>query len=174
MNLRFIEFCRYAKKGHTGQDWTQLQWTFEAVPVSQHFPCGVRAKYRKYTADEVIQIIANETTPGGFDVFDVDVRDYPAATDVYPEGMHILSSLPENDTEFVPESFVSGSRQVLVDVVNAVAKKWGRTQPAILEDWIKFRDEIAPQSDDAAEYCRIHGLHIPLKVCSMCMMLLIV
>ncbi len=134
------------------------------MPISEHFPCGVCTTYRKYTSDEVIQIISNPDSPGGFDIFNVEVRDYPAACGDYPAGMHILTSLPENDTEFVPDSFVAGSRQTLVDVVNAIEKKWGRTQPEILHDWVKFRDELAPQSDDSSEYCRQHGLHVPLKV----------
>ncbi len=155
---------RYAKKSQKGQDWTQLQWTFDAVPISEHFPCGVSVKYRKYSRDEVVQITPNADAPGGFDIFDVEVRDFPLASETCPAGMHILTSLPNNDDVFVPESFISGSRQTLVDVVNAVQRKWGRTQPAIYEDWIKFRDELSPQSDDATEYCRQHGLHIPLKV----------
>jgi hypothetical protein len=129
----------------------------------------VRAKYRKYSSDEVVIITANADSPGGFDVFDVDVSGYPAAYEDIPAGMHILTSLPNNDEDvFVPEAFVSGSRETLIDVVKAVDKKWGRTMPAVLDDWIKFRDDIAPQSDDAAEYCRAHGLYVPLKVFNFC------
>jgi hypothetical protein len=114
--------------------------------------------------DEVTQLIPNGDTPGGFEIFNIEVHDYPSAFGDFPAGMHILSSLPDNDTEFEPDAFLSGSRQTLVDVVHAVEKKWGRTQPEVVADWIKFRDELAPQSDDASEYCREHGLYIPLKV----------
>jgi hypothetical protein len=149
-----------------------LQWIFEAVPISEHFPCGARAKYRKYSSDEVVQILANPDSPGGFDVFDVEVSDYPAAYEDSPAGMHILNSLPNNDDDgFVPEAFVSGSRQTLLDVVTAVQKKWGRTMPAVLNDWINFRDELAPQSDDAVDYCQSHGLYVPLKVVNFCFLI---
>lgn len=99
-----------------------MQWTFEAVPSSEHFPCGVRATYRKYSADEVIQIIANAESPGGFDVFDLEIANYPVGSGECPPGMHILMLLPEDDQEFEPEPFVSGSRQTLIDVVKAVEK----------------------------------------------------
>jgi hypothetical protein len=159
-----IVCIRYAKRSRTGMDWTQLQWTFESVPVSDYFPCGVRTKYRKYSADEVIQIVPNADTPGGYDIFDLEIKDYPAAFDDQPEGMHVLERLPNEADEFVPNAFVQGSRQVLCDVVKAVENKWGRTQPLIFQDWKQFCDEVAPQSDDANEYCRTHGLKIPLKV----------
>jgi hypothetical protein len=147
-------------------DWTQLQWTFESVPISHHFPCGVKTIYRKYSADEVIQIVPNSETPGGFDIFDLEVFDYPTASDDHPAGMHVLEQLPKEEDEFVPTAFVQGSRQALCDVVKAVESKWGRTQPLLYRDWKQFCDEEAPQSDDANEYCRNKGLNIPLKVLS--------
>ena len=45
------KFGRYCK-----EEWTQLQWKFEAVAVSVYFPLGVKTMYRRYTADEVIII----------------------------------------------------------------------------------------------------------------------
>jgi hypothetical protein len=44
--------CRYAK-GH----WTQLQWIFEAVPVSHYFPLGAKTTYRSYSKFDVIEIV---------------------------------------------------------------------------------------------------------------------
>jgi hypothetical protein len=78
-------FGRYAKSVG-GNDWTQLQWTFEAVPESLHFPCGVKATYRKYSADEVILITEDPNGRGGVKVVDMDVVIYPAAAAGIPAG----------------------------------------------------------------------------------------
>ncbi len=38
----------YAKK-----EWTQLQFFFDATEKSEHFPCGVRTRYRAFSQDKV-------------------------------------------------------------------------------------------------------------------------
>jgi hypothetical protein len=154
---------RYAKRGRTGQDWTQLQWTFVAVPMSVHFPCGVKTTYRKYACDEVILIMKNKDSPTGFEVCDLKVADFPALATDCPAGMHVLHSLPTVGVNMEPEPFVTGSRQVLEDVVKQVAKKFGNSHPEVLLEWIQFRDEAAPQNDNANDYCSQNGLSIPLK-----------
>lgn len=45
-------FGSYAKG-----EYTQLQFTFEAVAVSESFPLGVKVLYRAYSADEVYEIV---------------------------------------------------------------------------------------------------------------------
>jgi hypothetical protein len=38
----------YAKK-----EWTQLQFFFDATEKSEHFPCGVKTRYRAFSQDKV-------------------------------------------------------------------------------------------------------------------------
>jgi hypothetical protein len=45
------QLSRYAKG-----KWTQLVFNFNATPVSEHFPCGVKTTYRAYSQDEVVLI----------------------------------------------------------------------------------------------------------------------
>jgi hypothetical protein len=52
------EFERFAK-----QKWTQLEFTFEAVPVSEQFPNGVKVTYRPFCADEAILIVTDSKAP---------------------------------------------------------------------------------------------------------------
>ena len=44
-------FGDYAKSDHT-----QLQFSFESVPVSSFFPTGVKVTYRKYSSEEVVEL----------------------------------------------------------------------------------------------------------------------
>jgi hypothetical protein len=45
------EFSRYAKLEHT-----QLQFIFEAVPISPMFPLGCKTTYRAYSCDQSIEL----------------------------------------------------------------------------------------------------------------------
>jgi len=44
-------FSRYVKT-----KWTQLQFRFEAVEISDHFPLGVKTTYRRYAKDNVPRV----------------------------------------------------------------------------------------------------------------------
>ena len=109
------DFSRYAKVGRNGDDWTQLQFIFESVPVSDYFPCGVKTTYRKFSADSVILI--QEVSAGkpedGFTLKDAEVRTYPAAREGHPEGFSIITQLPPPDRLMEPDPFVLGSRALL-------------------------------------------------------------
>ena len=37
-------------------EWTQHQYRFEAVTISDHFPNGVKFTYRKFSCDKVVVI----------------------------------------------------------------------------------------------------------------------
>ena len=54
------KFGRYAKL-----EWTQLEFTFEAVEVSEFFPLGVKMTYRPFCQDEVIRIVKDHQSPAG-------------------------------------------------------------------------------------------------------------
>eukprot|EP01036_Dinobryon_divergens_P034074 gene34074-44025_t len=108
-----MNFGRYAK-----MEWTQLQFIFEAVPVDvDNFPLGVKTTYRRYSADEVIEIKPDADDECGFQEYCVESRTYPLATEgsetqpARPAGMYLLRSMPTPDKikpiEFakeVPES----------------------------------------------------------------------
>lgn len=36
------------------EEWTQHQWRFEAVTISDYFPTGAKATYRKYCSEKVV------------------------------------------------------------------------------------------------------------------------
>ncbi len=163
-SLLFLHI-RYAKVNND-TDWTQLQFTFTAVPLSDSFPLGVKVVYRKYSANEVLII---EQAPGeegvlGFKVVSAEVCDQPEAIPPHvPEGMFLLRSIPAPDADLKPAPFVSGSRELLESVVKAIDRHFATHLPDVVHEWEHFRDFIAPQDDDANRYVREHGMHIPLN-----------
>jgi hypothetical protein len=58
---------------------TQLQWKFEAVEKSIHFPNGVKTMYRAYSRDVVAEVIPDAGSTDGFTAQNCFVRDYPHA-----------------------------------------------------------------------------------------------
>lgn len=154
------DFKRYAKVNKNGEDWTQLQFIFEFVPPSVHFPCGVKTTYRKFCADSVVLI--EEDKDDLFTVKDAEVRTYPAATDDHPAGFSMLTALPPPDRMIEPDAFVLGSRATL-DAVVAKVKSYFKNQPDVVQEWLDFSGN-APHSDCVQEYCTVHPLDIPLKV----------
>lgn len=161
------DFGRYAKIGRNGNDWTQLQFIFEHVPVSNFFPCGVKTTYRKFSADEVVlvQEISAGKPEDGFVVRDVEVRTYPPSRDGHPEGFSMLTELPPIDRLMEPDAFVLGSR-ALLDACVAKIKVHCRNQPAIVSEWENFA-AAAPNGDCVQTYCLSNPLDIPLKVNSL-------
>ncbi len=134
---------RYAKI-QSGVDWTELQFTMTAVPVSDSFPLGVKTIYRKYSANEVL-LIENSDNPShllGFKVVSLEVVDQPMAFPPHiPEGMFFLRSLPERGTPLYPDAFVEGSRDKLIGVVDYIQKVFGRHMPEVVREWENFREK---------------------------------
>ena len=52
------EFERFAKL-----KWTELEFTFEAVSVSDDFPLGVKVTYRPYCAEKAVLIVSDSRAP---------------------------------------------------------------------------------------------------------------
>ena len=153
---------RYAKR-YKDADWTQLQFHFVAVPVSESFPLGCRMTYRKYCQDEVLLIEADEADSRlGFKLLKGLVKDHPEAVPPHvPLGMFALRELPPAGIELRPEPFIAGSRSSLEKVVNCVEKTFAKHLPEVVAEWIKFRDEICPQDDDAERFVREKGMYVP-------------
>ena len=151
----FKPFCKEEK--------ISLQWTFEAVTPNEQFPLGVRVLHRTYCADEVVEILEDASKPCGIyakvlDVFNFPMKDLEKG--IVADGMSILTSLPSTKPD--PFQFVPESHEVLADVMFKVDAKYGRSHPAVMDDWKKWRDEIAPKSDKVEEYLEDKTLHIPL------------
>jgi hypothetical protein len=78
--------------------------------------------------------------------------------------MFILQTLPEGVPK--PEPFVQGSCALLEDVTRKMEETFhGDECGAVTAEWVAFRDDIAPQSDDVAEHIKVHPehWHIPLR-----------
>jgi hypothetical protein len=97
----------------------------------------------------------------GFDFRKYKVNTHPVIEkegDV--DGMYVLKSLPDGTKTFHPQPFVAGSRKELEKLVASTIKKFG-DMPGVRAEWEAWRDHIAPQSDDAAEWCRENPMKIP-------------
>jgi hypothetical protein len=135
------------------------------VPPTDSFPFGVKMTYRKYTQNEVILIEQSDNANTyGFRVRNAVVTIQPEEIPpLVPEGMYLLKSLPPADLELTPDAFIQGSRLELEKVVSAIAKTFLRHLPATVDEWINFRDTIAPQDDSAERYMAEKGMKIPFK-----------
>jgi len=76
------------------------------------------------------------------------------------DGMYLLKSLTDGTRRFQPQPFVLGSRKELEKLVALTIRKFGDV-PGVQGEWEGWRDFMAPQSDDALEYCRENPLEIP-------------
>lgn len=140
-------FQRYAK-----MEWTQLQFIFQAVPIDENFPLGVKTTYRRYSADKVCEVVKTSDEQCGFQVKNVITKTYPPATEqtdtdpARPEGMYLLSKFP-NATAIRPVGFKVGSRAEFDRTMAAVRKKLPKESAA----WEEFARDV-PDSDDAQQY----------------------
>lgn len=78
--------------------------------------------------------------------------------------MFILQNLPKGVP--TPEPFVQGSRALLEEVTTKMVESYhSDVGYDIAEEWIKFRDNTAPQSDSVSDHIKKHSehFHIPLR-----------
>ena len=148
------KFGRYAKTVKD-KNWTQLQFKFEAIEPSEHFPLGVKTTYRRYCADEVVEIIKTSENHVGFMDQHVTVSSFPSAKSgedgnpARPEGMYILQELPTKDA-IQPTGFKAGSRAELENTIRKVKT----TLPSCSQlDWEEFC-KLAPKTDDVNDYLK--------------------
>lgn len=77
-----VKFGRYCKQEHT-----QLQFTFEAVAVSDDFPLGCKTTYRAYSENDVIEIVNDATAQHfGLKPRQLRVKTCPPKTNEQVEG----------------------------------------------------------------------------------------
>ncbi len=68
------------------EHWTQLQFIFTSVDVSNNFPLGCKTTYRAYCAEEVNEIIEDSNCELGLRAQPVKVSTFPKAADNRIEG----------------------------------------------------------------------------------------
>ena len=81
-----------------------------------------------------------------------------------PSGMYLLQSLPTGVPK--PEAFIQGSRAMLEQVTKKIEETYhSEENRSVSDEWVTFRDEIAPQSDLVEEHITAHPEHwrIPLR-----------
>ena len=146
------KFGRYAKTCKD-KNWTQFQFTFEAVEDIINFPLGVKTTYRRYCANEVVEIVSKTDTPAGFVEQYVKVKSYPEAKlerngiPARPEGMYILQELPSKEM-ILPTGFKQGSR---AEFDSTLKKVRALLPEKSKKEWEEF-SELVPDSDDVNEY----------------------
>ena len=144
------DFGQYAKRC-----WTQLQFKFEAVPVSEFFPLGVKTTYRRFSCDEVVVIMSKKSEKCGFIEEWCEVQWFPEAwVQVKPDdppsrpaGFHILRASPDDDMLHLKAFKVGGHAELQYSL-----KKIRKTLPdKYHEEWDEFA-ALAPDSNDIHEY----------------------
>lgn len=148
------KFGRYAKTVKD-KNWTQLQFKFEVIEPSKHFPLGVKTTYSRYCANEVVEIVKTSENHVGFMDQQFKVFSFPSAKSgedgkvARPEGMYILQELPTMDA-IQPTGFKTGSRAEL----EATIRKVNMTLPLGSQlEWVEFC-KSAPKNDDVNEYLK--------------------
>ena len=75
-----------------------------------------------------------------------------------PDGIYILTSLPDGTREFVPQPFVEGSSNALTSLVGKLSKTFSNSMPHVKREWEAWLEFFAPKSDYADEYCKENPL----------------
>lgn len=155
---KYFDGCADTKFGsYCKKEYSQLQFTFEAVDISDDFPLGCRITYRAYSKDTVIEIcqVETPTMPGiNLKPQECHVRTYPEEQSErgIPEGMYILQRLPPQDRILHVVPLLQGSRALLDEVLTDIKKTYNQFQPQVVEAWRAWDDTLAPASDDVDQY----------------------
>ena len=132
---------------------------FEAVPVDQNFPLGVKTTYRRYSeeVEAVPEIKMYPNAPCGFREEFCEVHWYPekkpatATTPEQPAGMYFMSEYPKCDS-IQPDGFEEGSRKQFEDTFRKISEVFG---PGVVRKWTDFSKDV-PQSDSVIDYVTEH------------------
>lgn len=156
---------------------TQHQWLFEAVKKTEYFPFGVKATYRPYSSERVVEFRKLPTgqcqTPigqlTGLEPNTSYCKWEPEPTAARPvEGIYLLhyNGLPCSDEHpFEPEPFEEGARAQL-DKTYAKIKSTYNTDHLARAQWEEWFQDEAPTHDgiEGAEAYRACGFwDVPLS-----------
>ena len=135
---------RFAK-----QEWTVLQFTFEATPVSDRHPLGVEKTYKYYVQDEFVEIVEDQdgTSRCGLVPQVADNTSHPRPGEA---PFNPLRKLPAGD--FAPAPFIAGSRNLVEELSSKLYAKYEKDKPEIAREWGNWAADVAPLSDNAQDY----------------------
>lgn len=123
---------------------TQLQFIFDAVPVSNEFPYGSRMTYRAYSCDVVYEIAeCGDRNSVGFEPRRIVVGTFPE------RGTYLLRAIPNRLLR--PAPFVPDSRATLEKFIAKFKSEFQVSQAQAVEEWLQF-NLCCPRSDDSTKY----------------------
>ncbi len=142
-------------------EWTQLQWFFDFVESNERYPNNVKVTYRKYAADNAVEIVRNPQHPTGLGCRSVSVVTYPLEND---EPLYILKTMPSGLP--IPQRFIENSRIEIEKTLRSIYRYFDGYIETAAEAWRKWEAEVCPSSDCVEEYVAKHPAmyHIPLKL----------
>jgi hypothetical protein len=137
--------ARFAK-----EEWAQLQFTFERVPLSDDHPLGVKTTYRSYVQDSFIEIVETDdvdSAVSGLIPQECIVRTRPLPDEA---PLNILLKLPFGD--ICPAPFIAGSREIVDGVAQRMISHYRKSKADVAEEWQLWSMDFAPLSDNVQDY----------------------
>lgn len=131
---------------------TQLQFIFEAVPVSNLFPYGAKVTYRAFSCDTVYEIVESKECVVGFEPIRTKVGTFPN------QGTWFLRGVPKRALH--PAPFVKDSRALLQNFVSKFKMEFELSQPDAVHEWESFL-LMYPSTDDSATCSAL--MSVPFK-----------
>ena len=134
--------------------------------VNPEFKDNVAMWYQKYSQSEFVEIVPSDDPDNtlGLEPVLVESKREPQYDPRYPKypigGLCILTGLPSGKLQ--PAAFVEGSRAELVQARDAIAAKFIKSKPEIVDQWDQWL-AIAPQDDDVQRYVAEHGMFVPFS-----------
>lgn len=171
------KLARYAKEQHT-----KLQWTFEAVDISEHFRTGVKVLYRAYSTERTIEfrcLPKNECISPigqltGLDPVVVYHKWFPDENTFESrqgiKGFNVLTSLPgitkaqanSGESLFVPVEFVQNSEQA-INACLIECLQYFAVGSAEYDAWLYWKDNFSTHQGSSVDYVAKHGMYVPLE-----------
>ena len=153
--------------------WTKTVYTQHRIyidrvdsKVNPEFKDNVAMWYQKYSQSEFVEIVPSDDPDNtlGLEPVLVESKREPQYDPRYPKypigGLCILTGLPSGKLQ--PAAFVEGSRAELVQARDAIAAKFIKSKPEIVDQWDQWL-AIAPQDDDVQRYVAEHGMFVPFS-----------
>jgi hypothetical protein len=169
-------FGRYCKK-----EYTQHQFTFEAVEPNDYFPFGCKTTYRAYTQDAVVEIReeVNEDYPGiNMVPYQAKpIRTYPSPvvnsdgeiidpggnkvssvgpnfySQLFLPGMHIVQKLSKRKkNEVKAQEFPLNSREMFDETLRQIRSQYQIVRQDIVTAWEEWDTSFIPSNDNVYDY----------------------
>ena len=79
----------------------------------------------------------------------------------------VFKALPPTRRPITEDPFTSGARAFTVACADKMKRSYLDKKPEVAAEWVKLRDEVGPQSDNATDRIAEHPLHIPFHLCCL-------